>query len=86
MSQTVLREQRKWIRRDVDFTVRMVFPTMGLREVKSANFQLKDLSEGGAALYAGNVHTPDFFYLQFGDDRSELMGCYAVHRANGLVS
>jgi hypothetical protein len=86
MSQTALREQRKWVRRDVDFTVRMIFPTMGLKDVRSATFQLKDLSEGGAALYAGNVHTPDFFYLQFGDDRSEMMGCYVVYRSVGLVS
>jgi hypothetical protein len=86
MNQAAAREQRKWVRRDADFAVRMIFPTHGLKDVRAANFQLKDISEGGACLYVGKMRTPDFFYLQFGDERSEMVGCYVVHRTDQTVS
>ena len=86
MNQAAAREQRKWARRDVDFAVRMIFPTHGLKDVCSATFRLKDLSEGGACLIVGKMRVPDFFYLQFGDERSEMVGCYVVHRTELTVS
>lgn len=86
MNQAAAREQRKWARRDVDFAVRMIFPTHGLKDVCSATFRLKDLSEGGACLIVGKLRVPDFFYLQFGDERSEMVGCYAVYRTELTVS
>ena len=75
------RGQRKWARREVDFTARLIFPTRGIREVNTANFQLQNLSEGGASIYIGAIRSvPDFFYLQFGDENSELVGCYLVDK------
>lgn len=80
-------EKRRWVRRDVDFLVRLIFPTHGLREVQSANFRMLDLSEGGAALYVGSfAGSPDYFYLQFGDEKSELLSCYLVQRTQRTLS
>lgn len=79
-------DQRDWFRRKVDFTVRLIFPTRGIREVNSAIFKLQDLCEGGASLYIGGVKSvPDFFYMQFGDERSELIGCYLVGRDHDVL-
>lgn len=56
------KEKRRWVRRDVNFLVRLIFPSHGLREVQSANFRMLDLSEGGAALYVGGFSgSPDCF-------------------------
>lgn len=80
-------EKRKWVRRDVSFLVRLIFPSHGLREVQSNNFRMLNLSEGGAALYVGSFSgSPDYFYLQFGDDKSELVSCYLVQRTQHALS
>lgn len=82
-----IEEKRRWVRRDVNFLVRLIFPSHGLREVLSANFRMLDLSEGGAALYIGSFSgSPDHFYLQFGDDKSELLSCYLVQRTQHALS
>ncbi|MER9949482.1 hypothetical protein [Mesorhizobium sp. M0047] len=92
MGQTVehsggVEEKRRWVRRNVNFLVRLIFPSHGLREVQSANFRMLDLSEGGAALYVGSFSgRPDYFYLQFGDDKSELVSCYLVQRTQHALS
>lgn len=81
------KEKRRWVRRDVNFLVRLIFPSHGLREVQSANFRMLDLSEGGAALYVGGFSgSPDYFYLQFGDEKSELVSCYLVQRTQHTLS
>ena len=77
---------RQWVRRKVDFTVRLVFPTRGIREVNAAIFKLQDISEGGAGLYVGTIESvPDFFYMQFGDEHSELIACYSVGREHEVL-
>jgi hypothetical protein len=83
---TTITGQRKWARREVDFSARLVFPTRGIREVNTAIFQLQNLSEGGASIYVGAIKSvPDFFYLQFGDENSELVGCYLVERTAEIL-
>ncbi|MGX8010128.1 hypothetical protein ACVDG8_014755 [Mesorhizobium sp. ORM8.1] len=73
---------RKWDRRKVDFAIRVMFPSRGIREVNSANLSLCDISEGGASINVGSLKgIPDFFYIQFGDENSELVGCYVVGRS-----
>lgn len=80
------RGERTTVRRQVDFLVRVLFPTRGLSQVRDARLRLKDLSEGGAALLtAGLKGIPDFFYLQFGDEKSELFGCYVVGRSPDTI-
>jgi hypothetical protein len=64
----------------------MVFPTRGLKEVMEANFELRNISEGGASVFVGNIATPDFFYLQLGRSEADLVGCYAIHRTADTVS
>jgi len=79
-------DRRKWIRRAVDLSVRVLFPTSGLRNVLEANVRLKDISEGGSLMNIGKLNNvPDFFYLQFGSDKSELIGCYVAGRAPGMI-
>lgn len=76
-----IKTERQWRRRLVDFSVRVLFPTRGIRDVSEARLRLRDLAEGGAALHAAGLRgIPDFFYLQFGDEKSELVGCYVVGR------
>lgn len=59
----------------------LTFPTHGIRDVNTAKFQLRNLSEGGATICVGGITSvPDFFYLQFGDENSDLIGCYVVER------
>ncbi|TPO08218.1 hypothetical protein [Mesorhizobium sp. B1-1-5] len=79
-------ERRRWARRSISLAVRMVFPTHGLKEVTEATFDLRDISEGGASLFVGSIATPDFFYLQLGQDAAELIGCYTVNRTSDTVS
>ncbi len=65
----------------MDFVARVLFPTRGIRDVSEARLRLLNLSEGGAALNTGGLRgIPDFFYLQFGDEGSELFSCYVVGR------
>lgn len=79
-------DRRKFIRREIDLLVRLLFPTAGLRNVLEANVRLKDISEGGAMMNVGSLtNVPDFFYLQFGNDKSEMIGCYVAGRAPGLI-
>lgn len=79
-------DRRKWVRRNVDLTVRLLFPTTGLRNVLEAKVRLKDISEGGSLMSIGTLsNVPDFFYLQFGNDKSEMIGCYVAGRAPGLL-
>ena len=79
-------DRRKWVRRSVDMSVRVLFPTSGLRNVLEANVRLKDISEGGSLMSIGKLNSvPDFFYMQFGNDKSELIGCYVARRAPGLI-
>lgn len=78
--------QQRWIGRKVDFTVKLIFPTRGIREVSSGIFRLQEISEGGATLYVGSVkNVPDFFYIQFGDENSEMIGCYSVGREQRVL-
>ncbi|MEI9413211.1 hypothetical protein [Mesorhizobium salmacidum] len=59
-----------------------MFPAKGIREVNYANLGLRDISEGGASFHVGDIKgIPDFFYIQFGDEKSELVGCYVVGRS-----
>lgn len=78
-------EKRRWVRRPVDFTVRVLFPSRGIREVCEAYLQMKDLSEGGAALVAGQLHIPTYFYIQFGQDEEALTTCFMVARNDGVI-
>lgn len=79
-------DRRKWVRRSVDLSVRLLFPTAGLRNVLEANVRLKDISEGGSLMDIGALtNVPDFFYIQFGNDKSEMIGCYVAGRAPGLI-
>lgn len=79
-------DRRKWVRRSVDLSVRLLFPTTGLRNVLEANVRLKDISEGGSLMNIGVLtNVPDFFYIQFGNDKSEMIGCYVAGRAPGLI-
>jgi hypothetical protein len=62
-------------------------PHEGIRQVSTAIFQLKDLSEGGAAFRVGNMKTiPDHFYIQFGDDKTDLVTCYVVQRGEDTIN
>jgi hypothetical protein len=80
-------QKRKWHRRQVDLPIHVVFPTKGIRQVSTAIFQLKDLSEGGAAFRVGNMTTiPDHFYIQFGDDKADLVTCYVVQRNEDVIN
>lgn len=80
------RGERRWTRREVDFSVRVIFPTRGLKDVREAKLRLCNISEGGAALQtAGLKSIPDFFYLQFGDESSDLVGCYVVSRTQAIL-
>lgn len=79
-------DRRKWVRRTVDLSVRLLFPTTGLRNVLEANVRLKDISEGGSLMDIGALtNVPDFFYIQFGNDKSEMIGCYVAGRATGVI-
>ncbi|GEM_PF-1524759 len=31
------------------------------------------------------ANVPDFFYLQFGNDKSEMIGCYVAGRLHGVI-
>ena len=54
--------------------------------MNAAIFKLQDISEGGASLYVGAIESvPDFFYMQFGDEHSELVGCYSVSREHEVL-
>lgn len=78
-----MQEKRRFTRRTVDFTVRVVFPTKGIREVQDARLSVLNLSEGGAALRTGGLSKlPAFFYIQFGADEDDLVSCYVVGRTN----
>jgi len=78
--------ERRWVRRQVDFAARVLFPTRGIRDVSEARLRLRDLSEGGAALHTAGLRAiPDFFYLQFGDETSDLVGCYVVGRSPDMI-
>lgn len=79
-------DRRKYPRRSVDLFVRMLFPGAGLRNVHEANVRLRDISEGGTLINVRSLtNIPDFFYLQFGSDKSEMIGCYVAGRAPGLI-
>jgi hypothetical protein len=81
------RVERKWHRRQVDLPIHVVFPTKGIRQVSTAIFRLRDLSEGGAAFLVGNMKTiPDHFYIQFGDDKTDLVTCYVVRRGDDTIN
>ncbi len=82
-----MQEKRRWTRRDVDFTARVVFPTKGIREVQEARLVVINISEGGAALRTGGLSKlPAFFYIQFGADEDGLVSCYVVGRTNDVLN
>lgn len=81
-----MQEKRRWTRRDVEFSVRVVFPTKGIREVQDARLPVLNLSEGGAALRTGSLsNLPAFFYIQFGADANDLVSCYVVGRTRDAL-
>lgn len=79
-------EKRKWKRQSVDFCVRLIFPKRGIKEVHETKLRLHDLSEGGAAIVTeGLTQVPDFFYMEFGQDAADMIGCYVVGRTPRMV-
>ena len=78
--------KRKWVRRPVDFCVRLIFPKRSIKDVQEAVLRLQDISEGGAGIWtAGLGQIPDFFYMQFGDDAADRIGCYVVNRTAQMI-
>lgn len=78
--------KRKWERRFVDFRVGLIFPKKSIKDVQETTLRLHDISEGGAAiLTAGLAQIPDFFYMQFGDDSIDRIGCYVVNRTPDMI-
>lgn len=79
-------EHREWPQREVHHQIRMTFPYRGIRDVRTALFQLCGLSESEATIYIGAIKSvPDFFYLQLGDENSDLIGSYVLERENMLL-
>src|SRR5690606_37808129 len=50
-----------------------------------ARLEIQDISEGGASIRTALFRIPDFFYLQFGGEASELVGCYVVQRSADAI-
>jgi len=69
-------EARRWLRRDCDLMVRVMFPAKGVKQVVILNARLIDISEGGTLAIIPYEQVPTHFYIIIGKFQYNI-GCVA---------
>ena len=77
-------DERRWLRRECNIMVRVMFPFIGIRKVAVLNARLLDISEGGALAVIPYKDVPKYFYIVIGKFQYNI-GCVAKLIRNEFV-
>jgi hypothetical protein len=69
-------DERRWMRRECNIMVRVMFPSKGVRKVTILNARILDISEGGALAIIPYENVPKHFYIAIGKFQHNI-GCVA---------